>query len=185
MGSTFAALAAAITTFAATNIDDLVILTLFFARRVLPRKIVAGQYLGFSAIVLVSLLAAWAVFAIPHRWIRFVGIFPLALGLKEMFRNRTESVNARVQKNYSVVSIALITLSNGADNVGVYVPFFAVARIYIWLILATYAVLIAAWCFVGHLLGNHPPILRLVDRWGHRITPLVFIGLGAYILVFK
>src|SRR5215469_18862246 len=108
MASTFVALAAAITTFAATNIDDLVILTLFFARRVLPRKIVAGQYLGFSAIVLVSLLAAWAVFAIPHRWIRFVGIFPLALGLKELVRNRTEPVNARVQ-NYSVVSIALIT----------------------------------------------------------------------------
>jgi len=184
MPSTFAALAAAVTTFAVTNIDDLVILTLFFARRVLPRKIVAGQYLGFSAIVLVSLLAAWAVFAIPHRWIKFVGILPLALGIKELFRNRTESVNAPVQ-NYSVVSIALITLSNGADNVGVYVPFFAIARAYIWLVLATYAVLIAAWCFLGHLLGNHPHVLRLVDQWGHRITPLVFIGLGAYILVFR
>jgi len=184
MASTFVALAAAITTFAATNIDDFVILTLFFARRVLPRRIVAGQYLGFSAIVLLSLLGSWAVFAIPHRWIRFLGILPLALGLKELFRNRPEFVSARAE-NCSVASIALITLSNGADNIGVYVPFFAAARVYIWLILAAYAVLVATWCFIGRLLGNHPPILRLVDRWGHRITPVVLIGLGVYILVFK
>ena len=39
--------------------------------------------------------------------------------------------------------------------------------------------------FAGGLLGNHPTVLRLVDQWGHRVTPLVFIGLGTYILVFR
>jgi len=56
MTSIYAVLATGVTTFVATNIDDLVLLTLFFARRVKPRRVVAGQYLGFSAIILVSLL---------------------------------------------------------------------------------------------------------------------------------
>ena len=51
--------------------------------------------------------------------------------------------------NDSVTSGALVTLSNGADNVGVYVPFFLVSQAYLALILITYAVLIAVWCFIA------------------------------------
>jgi len=180
-----AALATAIATFAATNIDDLLILTLFFARRIQPRRIVAGQYLGFSAIVLVSLLGAWAAFVIPQQWIRLLGFFPLALGIKELlFADRTKFGASGIE-GYGVASVALATFSNGADNIGVYVPFFTVSRAYIWLILVTYFMLIAIWCFAGRLLGNHPRVLTLVRQWGHRITPGVFIALGVYILVFK
>lgn len=59
MSPAFSVLAASVTTFAATNLDDLFLLTMFFARRVTARRIVAGQYLGFAAIVLVSLAGFW------------------------------------------------------------------------------------------------------------------------------
>ena len=53
---------AAIGLFAATNIDDIVVLTVLFlasARGALPGwKVVAGQYLGFIALVAISSLAA-------------------------------------------------------------------------------------------------------------------------------
>ena len=75
-----------------------------------------------------------------------------------------------------------MTLSNGADNISVYVPFFVIARSNLWLILSVYAVLVALWCFVGRWLGNHPLILRSVDQWGHWVVPLVFVGLGIYVL---
>ncbi|MGA8343479.1 MAG: cadmium resistance transporter [Candidatus Sulfotelmatobacter sp.] len=84
--------------------------------------------------------------------------------------------------NSNIVSIAVITLSNGADNIGVYVPFFVNGRAYLWLILAVYAALVALWCFVGRWLGNHSVILRSVDRVGHWAVPLVFVGLGIYVL---
>ena len=61
MSSVLAALAASATTLAATNVDDIFLLTLVFARRVSTRRIVAGQYLGFAAIVTVSFAAAWTV----------------------------------------------------------------------------------------------------------------------------
>ena len=174
-------LSASIATFAATNIDDAFLLTLFFARRIPTRRIVAGQYLGFAAIVIVSLLGAWAALAIPHRWIHFLGLVPLAIGIKRLLQARRSDSGPRANPE-SVVSIALVTLSSGADNMSVYVPFFFVGRANLWLILTSYAALVALWCFVGRWLGNHPSVLRLSDRWGHWVAPFVFIGLGTYIL---
>ncbi len=181
MNSLLAALAASIATFAATNVDDLLLLTLFFAQRVPTRRIVLGQYIGFAAIVVVSLIGVWAALAVPHRWIRALGLVPLTIGIKQLLQIRRTAPKQLRPNNYGVASVALVTLSNGADNVGVYVPFFLISRSYLWLIMIAYAVLIAIWCFVGRWLGNHLLVLRLVDRWGHWAVPLVFIGLGTYI----
>ena len=173
---------ASVPTFAATNVDDAFLLTLLFARRVPARRIVSGQYVGLGAIVVVSLIGAWAALAIPHRWVRFLGLLPLAIGIKQLLRApRTEPGQPRAS-DYSVASIALVTLSNGADNIGVYVPFFVIGRAYLWLILIVYVVLVALWCFAGRWLGNHSLILRAVDRWGRWAVPFVFIALGIYVL---
>jgi cadmium resistance protein CadD (predicted permease) len=177
-----AAFSASVTTFAATNVDDAFLLTLFFAQRIPTRRIVAGQYVGLGAIVVVSLIGAWAALAIPHRWVRLLGLLPLAIGIKELLRaQRTQPEQSRAG-DYSVASIALVTLSNGADNIGVYVPFFVIDRPYLWLTLIVYAVLVLLWCFVARWLGNHSVIRRSVDSWGHWAVALVFIVLGIYVL---
>jgi cadmium resistance protein CadD (predicted permease) len=177
-----AVLSASITTFAATNIDDAFLLTFFFARRIPTRRIVAGQYIGFAAIVGISLIGAWCALAIPHRWIHFLGVLPLAIGIKRLRQARRTSPEQPETGTESIASIALLTLSNGADNMSVYVPFFVMGRASLWLILTAYAVLIALWCVIGRGLGKHPLILRSLDRWGHWAVPLVFVGLGIYVL---
>src|SRR5690349_6018178 len=120
MGPVFAVLAASVTTFAATNLDDLFLLTVFFARRVATRRIVAGQYLGFAAIVAVSLAGVWAAgAAVPHGWIRLLGFSPLAIGVKQLVQlhNSTSTHASERNGSLSVFSIAVITLANGADNI--------------------------------------------------------------------
>lgn len=181
MNQYFGVLSASIATFAATNIDDAFLLTLFFARRIPARRIVAGQYLGFAAIVILSLLGAGAALAIPHRWIHFLGVVPLAIGIKRLLQARSSNAGPPVSPE-SVAAIALVTLSSGADNISVYIPFFLVGRADLWLILTAYAGLVALWCFVGRWLGSHPSVLRLADRWGHWAAPFVFMGLGIYVL---
>jgi hypothetical protein len=70
-----------VTTFAATSIDDLILLTLFFAHRIPARRIVAGQYLGFGAIIVVTLIAIYFVLSFPHNWIRVLGLLPVGIDL--------------------------------------------------------------------------------------------------------
>lgn len=182
MNGYLAAFSASVTTFAATNIDDAFLLTLLFARRIPARRIVAGQYVGFGAIVAISLLGAHAALAIPHGWVRLLGLLPLAIGIKHLLQARRSELGQSRAGDYSVASIALVTLSNGGDNIGVYVPFFVIDRGYLWLILIVYAVLVVLWCFVARWLGNHSLMLRSVDRWGHWAVPMVFIALGIYVL---
>ncbi len=173
---------ASITTFAVTNIDDAFLLTFFFARRIPARRIVAGQYAGFAAIVGISLIGVWGALAIPHRWVRLLGVLPLAIGIKRLLQARRNAASQSLASTESVASIALVTLSNGTDNISVYVPFFVIGRSNLWLILIDYAALVSVWCFVGRWFGSHSLILHSVDNWGHWAVPLVFVGLGVYVL---
>ena len=180
--SVSAAIGASVTTFAATNVDDLFLLSVFFAKRQPMRRVMAGQYLGFAGIVVFSLLGFWAAaLAIPLAWFRFLGFLPLAIGIKRLLH--THRSKSQAASNFNVLSIAAITLANGADNIGVYVPFFAVDSAHLGVILASYTALLPIWCFAGRWLGERPIILRSVDRYGHWIVPAVFIGLGLYILI--
>jgi cadmium resistance protein CadD (predicted permease) len=173
---------AGITTFAVTNIDDAFLLTFFFARRIPMRRIVAGQYAGFAAIVGLSLIGVWGALAVPHRWIRLLGALPLAIGVKRLLQARRSGAEQSLAGTESVASIALVTLSNGADNISVYLPFFVLGRSNLWLILMEYAALVALWCFAGKWLGSHSLILRSLDKWGHWVVPLVFVGMGIFVL---
>lgn len=168
------------TTFAVTNIDDACLLTVLFAQRIPARRIVAGQYLGFAVIVIVSLLGAFAALAIPGGWVRLLGVLPIALGIRHFLKHG--GTGLRSASAMGIAPIALITFSNGADNIGLYVPFFIVGRAYLWLILVAYALLIALWCFGSKLIGSHSLVLGVVDRWAQRVMPIVFIGLGLVIL---
>lgn len=72
--------------FLATNIDDVIVLSEFFARGAgapgSTKKIVAGQYMGFGGIVLASVLASFgATTFLPEAAIAFLGLLPLLLGL--------------------------------------------------------------------------------------------------------
>jgi len=181
MSATVTVILASLTTFAATNIDDLLLLTLFFAQRVPTRNIILGQYLGFAAIVGFSLAGFFAAISIPSAWFRFLGLLPMAVGVKEL---ATIHRNGRPTgaKKRDVLSIAAVTFANGADNIGMYVPFFAINRSGLAVVLIVYAALLPLLCFFGRWLGNHRLVLRSTDRYGHYIVPFVFIALGIYIL---
>lgn len=176
-----AVILASVVTFAVTNIDDLVLLTLFFAGRVPMSRVVAGQYLGFSLIVALSLTGSWAAVSIPSAWFRVLGVLPLVVGIKQLLQMRRVQWKSAT-RDVGVFSIAFVTLANGGDNIGVYVPFFAMHHTRIGAILWVYAVLLVLWCAAGKWLGNHALVLRSVDRNGHFIVPFVFLGLGTYIL---
>src|SRR4030042_1204119 len=87
LSSIFSAIITAIVTFAATNVDDLFILMLFFSQTDASfrrRHIVAGQYLGFAALVAISLLGFFGSFIFPTAWIGLLGFLPIAMGITKL-----------------------------------------------------------------------------------------------------
>src|SRR5215467_6728714 len=181
MQSIVAVALASVTTFAATNVDDLVVLTLFFARRLPMRTVILGQYLGFAGIIVLSLAGFLAAISIPSSWLRFLGLLPLAIGIKHFLGTRRSRSNAETQRP-SALSVAAVTFANCGDNIGVYVPFFAINRAQVGTVLIVFAAVLPLLCLIGKWLGSRPLILRSLDRYGHYIIPLVFIALGVYIL---
>src|SRR4051794_29047310 len=71
--------------FAVTNIDDLVVLAVFFgqtAGRAGALRVVAGQYLGFAGILAAAVVGALGAGLLPDSAIPYLGLVPLFLGLR-------------------------------------------------------------------------------------------------------
>ncbi|MFF2060879.1 cadmium resistance transporter [Streptomyces sp. NPDC058200] len=181
--------------FAVTNIDDILILALFFAQgaehRGSARKIVLGQYLGFAAILAVAAAAAFGATFLPESAVPYLGLLPLALGLKaawQAWRNHRGSeddngAEAR-EGGPSPLEVAAVTFANGGDNIGVYVPVFATAGVGGMAVYAVvFLVLVAVWCFAGRFFATRPVIAKGLSRWGHILLPAVLIAIGLLILI--
>jgi len=179
--------------FAVTNVDDIVILALFFGaaagRRGAQARVVAGQYLGFAAILIVSIVGAFGVGLLPHAVIPYLGLLPLGLGIRAALRawreHRGHGDEAPgAQASPKVLAVAAVTFANGGDNIGVYVPVFAVAGVGgLVVYTGVFLVLVAVLCVAGRFFATRPTIARVLSRWGHILLPLVLVTIGVLILI--
>ena len=183
----------AIGMFAVTNVDDLVVLALFFAAapgRAGAVRVVAGQYLGFAGILLVSVIAALGARLLPPETLPYLGLVPLLLGLRAGWRVWRERGDAGSDPGggssmpVSALALAGVTFANGGDNLGVYVPVLAnvgaAARV---TFVVVFLVMVGVWCAAGRFLATRPPVARVLARWGHVLLPLVLVAIGVTILV--
>jgi len=114
-------IAIAIAAFVATNIDDLFLLAAWFIRRTPVASILIGQLAGFTVIVLISVGAFLLGAHVPPGVIRWLGFIPIFVGVKELFwAGHPEDA----MQSSSWLSVASVTIANGADNIGVYNPRF-------------------------------------------------------------
>src|SRR5215813_8191375 len=76
--------------FAVTNFDDIVVLSLFFAEGAgqhgAARRVVAGQYLAFTAILAVSLSVAYGASFLPKEALPYLGLLPIGIGLWDAWK---------------------------------------------------------------------------------------------------
>ncbi|MBW8485201.1 cadmium resistance transporter [Actinomadura parmotrematis] len=179
--------------FAVTNIDDILILALFFAQgaghRGVTRAIAVGQYLGFAAILAVAVAAAFGATFLPEDAIPYLGLLPLALGVKaavQAWRHRHDTQEERqaAEGGPRPLEVAAVTFANGGDNIGIYVPVFATAGAGGMSAYAVvFLILVAVWVAAGRYFATRPAIAKALSRWGHILLPAVLIGIGALILV--
>lgn len=189
-----------VTAFSATNIDDLVILLLFFTKdnsQFRRWQIVCGQYLGFAAIVIASLPGFFGGLFLPDYWIGWLGYIPILIGLnglvnREMAVEEEEEVEISEKDKFAIANllspqtymVASITFANGTDNISVYVPLFANSSLgNIAIVLAIFFLLVGVWCYAAYQLIGIPQIASTLTYYGSAIVPFILIGLGAFIVL--
>lgn len=182
-----------ISVFAATNVDDIFVLMLFFTYRAYrPPQVVLGQYLGIAVLVTVSVFGAAVALTIPDDYIGLLGIVPILLGLRKLWHLRAGGDDPpdpdRREKaaagGSQVLAVAAVTAANGGDNISIYVPLFAsVGAARIAVMVAVFALMVAVWCGVAFWLVHRSAAGTRIQRYGHVILPFMLITLGVYILV--
>jgi cadmium resistance protein CadD (predicted permease) len=182
----------AIVTFAATDIDDLFLLMMFFSSRIYPaRQVVIGQHLGIGVLVSVSIIGSLITLLIPTYIIGLLGIVPITIGIKNLIdrkKDESSSMQTVPRKNKSYLAfftVAVVTISNGGDNIGVYVPLYSkystVSQV--TAITSVFITMTAVWCIIAYYLVNHPLLASRVRHIGNIVMPFALIGLGIYIMI--
>ncbi|WP_242258799.1 CadD family cadmium resistance transporter [Streptococcus thoraltensis] len=190
----FQTLFSALAVFISTSIDYVVLLLIVFASlgRKQFLKVLIGQYIGISLLVIVSLVIAYLFHFIPEDWmIGLLGLIPIALGIrfamidKEENDDETEEVMAQLyQGKYLAVTVISLTLAAGGDNLGVYIPYFSgMSSQEVSLVILVFIVAIFILNWLTYQVAATSLMSRIVENLEKWFLPLVFIGLGIYILI--
>ena len=180
--------------YSGTAVDLLIILMLFFAKRKSRKDIIniyLGQFLGSISLILLSLLFAFVLNYIPSKEILgLLGLIPIFLGLKVLLLGDSDGEaiakdGLRKDNKNLIFLVAMITFAScGADNIGVFVPYFTTLNLANLIVtLLTFLVMIYLLVFSAQKLAQVPSVGELWKNIADGFIAVVYLGLGMYILI--
>lgn len=191
----------AIGLFAVTNIDHLLVLSIFFAHGAKKphtlRQILIGQYIGFAAILGITIAGAIGATALlPAAIVPWFGLLPIFIGIRAALNSwraihtdeaddeMNESAEKIKQKPLSIMAVAAVTFANGGDEIGTYLPvFMAAPPMEIALYCAVFLVLVIGVVALARFVTSRPSVAEFLERFEIIIFPTVLIALGIGIIV--
>lgn len=180
--------------YSGTAVDLLIILMLFFAKRKSRKDIIniyLGQFLGSVSLILLSLLFAFVLNYIPSKEILgLLGLIPIFLGLKVLLLGDSDGEaiakdGLRKDNKNLIFLVAMITFAScGADNIGVFVPYFTTLNLANLIVtLLTFLVMIYLLVFSAQKLAQVPSVGETLKKYSRWFISVVYLGLGMYILI--
>ena len=180
--------------YSGTAVDLLIILMLFFAKRKSRKDIIniyLGQFLGSGSLILLSLLFAFVLHYIPSKGILgLLGLIPIFLGLKVLFLGDSDGEaiakeGLRKDNKNLIFLVAMITFAScGADNIGIFVPYFITLNLADLIVaLLTFLVMIYLLVFSAQKLAQLPSVGETLGKYSRWFIAVVYLGLGIYILI--
>lgn len=180
--------------YSGTAVDLLIILMLFFAKRKSRKDIIniyLGQFLGSVSLILLSLLFAFVLDYIPSKEILgLLGLIPIFLGIKVLLLGDSDGEaiakeGLRKDNKNLIFLVAMITFAScGADNIGVFVPYFTTLNSANLIVaLLTFLVMIYLLVFSAQKLAQVPSVGETLEKYSRWFVAVVYLGLGIYILV--
>ena len=180
--------------YSGTAVDLLIILMLFFAKRKSRKDIIniyLGQFLGSVSLILLSLLFAFVLDYIPSKEILgLLGFIPIFLGIKVLLLGDSDGEaiakeGLRKDNKNLIFLVAMITFAScGADNIGVFVPYFTTLNSANLIVaLLTFLVMIYLLVFSAQKLAQVPSVGETLEKYSRWFVAVVYLGLGIYILI--
>ena len=180
--------------YSGTAVDLLIILMLFFAKRKSRKDIIniyLGQFLGSVSLILLSLLFAFVLNYIPSKEILgLLGLIPIFIGLKVLLLGDSDGEaiakdGLRKDDKNLIFLVAMITFAScGADNIGVFVPYFITLNLANLIVaLLTFLVMIYLLVFSAQKLAQVPSVGETLEKYSRWFIAVVYLGLGIYILI--
>ncbi|MGI0486537.1 cadmium resistance transporter [Pantanalinema rosaneae CENA516] len=193
----------------ATTFDDNIYLTVFFGkvnRTFRPRHVVIGEYIGFTALITVSLVGFLGRLMIPEVWIGLLGLLPVTIGISQLMNRGNDSDTVQtVSSNLKATPekprrsrksiwatlrdpqtyrVSAVTIANGGNNIGIYVPLFAASTLpTLGVIVSICYATIGLWCFLSYHLTRQPAIAFVIARYARKVFPFILIWLGLRIVI--
>lgn len=196
----------------ATTFDDNIYLTGFFSevnRTFRPKHVIVGELLGFTTLISISLIGFLIGLAIPSNWIGLLGILPILIGLNNLRllllnrddSNYDKSVNLRknsrfhgfdsrrlslwkVIRDRQTYQVSAVTISNGGNNLGIYIPLFASSSLQnLAVIIPVCYLIVGTWLFMSYHLTRQPGIAFVLSRYAGKLFPFVLMWLGLRIIL--
>ena len=180
--------------YSGTAVDLLIILMLFFAKRKSRKDIIniyLGQFLGSVSLIFLSLLFAFVLNYIPSKEILgLLGLIPIFLGLKVLLLGDSDGEaiakdGLRKDNKNLIFLVAMITFAScGADNIGVFVPYFTTLNLANMIVtLLTFLVMSYLLVFSAQKLAQVPSVGETLEKYSRWFIAVVYLGLGMYILI--
>nr|WP_180302460.1 CadD family cadmium resistance transporter [Neisseria meningitidis] len=180
--------------YSGTAVNLLIILMLFFAKRKSRKDIIniyLGQFLGSVSLILLSLLFAFVLDYIPSKEILgLLGLIPIFLGIKVLLLGDSDGEaiakeGLRKDNKNLIFLVAMITFAScGADNIGVFVPYFTTLNSANLIVaLLTFLVMIYLLVFSAQKLAQVPSVGETLEKYSRWFVAVVYLGLGVYILI--
>ena len=191
MNSLIAIIPIAAGAYAATNMDNFILLVALLARYRNHTSYVVAAYLASMLIFgLVGLLIGKAANIAPVEYLGLLGIVPISIGAVELIQLRRGKEKVTLAKEISVdgsqkafMTTLSSQLANGADTIVVFgVLFIDSLPSADILTILTLAAMGAVFVFVGIYAVRHPALCEWIDRYAHRVMPFVLIIVGVYIV---
>src|SRR5699024_5626302 len=180
--------------YSGTAVDLLIILMLFFAKRKSRKDIIniyLGQFLGSVSLIFLSLLFAFVLNYIPSKEILgLLGLIPIFLGLKVLLLGDSDGEaiakdGLRKDNKNLIFLVAMITFAScGADNIGVFVPYFTTLNLTNLIVtLLTFLVMIYLLVFSVQKMARVTSVGEILEKYSRWLIASIYLGLEIYILI--
>lgn len=113
-----------------------------------------------------------------------MGLIPILLGIRSWRQTKVDDAPSLSRATLGTSGIFLLTVANGADNIGVYIPAFSRSTLsQLGVTFLLFALLCLIWWLLAERFAAYPLLRRKLQQYQHILVPLVLIAIGLSVLL--